>query len=66
MVNPPETSAPCTSRIPFILQMSSTASKKRNLPRLTISSNFDGRVHVVGGCREIRISPHDNRNGCDR
>jgi hypothetical protein len=46
--------------------MSSTSSITQNVRRLAISSNFDRRVHVVGGCREFRISPDDNRNGCDR
>jgi hypothetical protein len=47
----------------LILPMSSTFSNAQNVPRPGISSNFDRRIHVVGGCREVRISPDDNRNG---
>jgi hypothetical protein len=46
--------------------MASKSSNAPDVPGAVISSNFDRRVHVVGGCRESRISPEDNRNGSDR
>jgi hypothetical protein len=46
--------------------MSSTSSNTQKAPGPAISSNFDRRVHVVGGCREIQTCPHDNRQGCAR
>jgi hypothetical protein len=46
--------------------MSPMSSNTQQVPVLAISSNFDRRVHVVWGCREIPISPDDNRNGSDR
>jgi hypothetical protein len=38
----------------------------QNVLGQAISSNFDRRVRVVGGCRESRLSPDTNRNSCDR
>jgi hypothetical protein len=49
----------------LILPMSSTSSNTQNLIRRPISSNFDRRVHAVGGCREVLISPDENGNRCD-
>jgi hypothetical protein len=46
--------------------MSSTVGNTQNVPGRAISSNFDRRVRVVVGCRESRLSPDNNRNGCDR
>jgi hypothetical protein len=44
----------------------SSTGNTQNVSDLAIPSNFDRRVHVVGGSREVRISPEDNRKGCDR
>jgi hypothetical protein len=46
--------------------MSSPSSNTQNVAVRAISSNFDRRVHVIGGCRAFGISPADNRKGCDR
>jgi hypothetical protein len=42
--------------------MWSTSRSTRYVRHFPISTNFDRRVHVVGGCRESRISPGDNRD----
>jgi hypothetical protein len=47
-------------------RMSSMSGNTPQVPVLAISSNFSRRVHVVWGCRKIRISPADNRKSCDR
>jgi hypothetical protein len=46
--------------------MSSASSKAQEAPGPAISSNFDLRIHVVGGNREVQISPDDTGRGCDR
>jgi hypothetical protein len=46
--------------------MSFTFGNTQNVPGQAISSNFERRVRVVGGCRESRLSPDNNRKGCDR
>jgi hypothetical protein len=46
--------------------MSSAFANTQNVPSQAISSNFERRVRVVGGCRESRISPDNNRKGCAR
>jgi hypothetical protein len=52
--------------VPLILPMSSTFRNIQNIRGEAISSDFDRRVLVVGGFRESRLSPDDNRKGCDR
>jgi hypothetical protein len=51
---------------PFTFLMASMASNTQNAPGRAISSNFHRRVRIVGGCREVRISPDDNRNYRER
>jgi hypothetical protein len=46
--------------------MSSTFGNTQNVPGSAISSNFERRFRVFGGCRESRVSPDNNPNGCDR
>jgi hypothetical protein len=46
--------------------MSSTFGNTQNVTGQAISSNFDRRVRMVGGCREFGISTQGNRNGRDR
>jgi hypothetical protein len=61
MVDLPQTCVSRTSRLPFIPPMASTPTSNNapNVPGAAISSNFDRRVHAVGGCREFRISPEE-------
>jgi hypothetical protein len=60
------TSTMCSTSRPSFLPMSSTFGNTQNVPGQAISSNFERRVLVVGGCRQSRLSPENNRPGCDR
>jgi hypothetical protein len=51
---------------PSLLPMSSTSGNTQNVRGPAISSNFDRRFRIVRGFRESRLSPDNNRNGCDR
>jgi hypothetical protein len=66
IVNSHKTCVSSTSRLHIILPMSSTSSDTQERRSPAISSNFDRRVLVVGGCRDVGIWPKNNRNGCDR
>jgi hypothetical protein len=58
----------CMRRPALTLAMCSTRNRPqgREVRDRAISSNFDRRVHVVGGCREFPISPEHHRESCDR
>jgi hypothetical protein len=56
----------CFRGRPSLFPRSFTFGNTQNVRAQAISSNFDRRFRVVGGCRKSRISPDHNRNCCDR